>query len=111
MIRPQRVLQQSLRGKDGRAEHSDEHSSGASLTFFHPARFRLKRRSSSSSEFILIVQGSQASTHEIEQKGTGAKFGDKAEHFFLPFFRIRISENKWIPWTRAAYVQRKTTSP
>jgi len=51
--------------------HSDKRSSGASRTFFHPARLRLERRSPSSSYFNGTRQ--PASTHEIEQKGTGAK--------------------------------------
>jgi len=75
---PQHVLQQSLRVNDGRTEHSDEQSPDMMLVaFLHLARFRLERRSSSSPEFILIVQGSQMSILEIERKGQGPKYADK----------------------------------
>jgi len=56
--------QRERRQKPG---HSDERSSGASLTSFHPARLRLKRRSSSSSEFILAAQGSRRRSRRAER--------------------------------------------
>jgi hypothetical protein len=96
MVNPPHVLQQRLKEGDGRNGHSYERSSGASLTFFHPARLRLKRRSSSSSEFISMAQSSLALTSEVEGKGQGPSVSTKQTGFWTsaPHFWDNGQENQ-----------------
>ena len=71
MVNPQHVLQQSFRGTDDGTEHSDEYSSCGSL-ILPPSTVAIEEEGRPPIRVHLIIQGSQRSTHEIEQKGARA---------------------------------------